>query len=53
MTCADCGGPLGGDAALGIHPRCLSERLPYDAATALIGVAALFLVPFVRVWSAS
>ena len=42
----------GGEAAGGVHPRCLAERLPSDAAVALIATAALFLIPFVRIWSA-
>jgi len=56
--CVICGaaiaGPslIAGDAGTGLHPVCLTERLPYDAAVALIAAAALFLIPFVRVWSA-
>jgi hypothetical protein len=33
------------------HPLSL-ERLLYDATVALLGLAALFLVPFLRIWSA-
>jgi hypothetical protein len=46
--CVVCGAEVAG----GVHPRCLAERLPYDTAIALIATAALFLVPFIRVWSA-
>jgi hypothetical protein len=42
---------FGDDSALALHPGCLAERLPYDAAAALIAAAALFLIPFIRVWS--
>jgi hypothetical protein len=41
-----------GDSDLALHPSCLAERLPYDAATALVAAAALFVIPFIRVWSA-
>ena len=56
--CIACGHPidgpslLTGDTARRLHPDCFAERLPYDAAAALLAVAALFLIPFVRVWSA-
>jgi hypothetical protein len=56
--CGICGAPIAGpsligdDSALALHPDCLAERLPYDAAAALIAAAALFLIPFIRVWSA-
>jgi hypothetical protein len=43
---------IAGDPAGRLHPGCLAERLPYDAAAALIAAAALFVIPFVRVWSA-
>jgi hypothetical protein len=43
---------IAGDSDRGVHARCLAERLPYDAAAALIAAAALFVIPFVRVWSA-
>jgi hypothetical protein len=33
-------------------PHLSLERLLHDAAVALLGLAALFLVPFLRVWSA-
>jgi len=56
-VCAVCHEPIHGpglisDPAESLHPGCLADRLPYDAATALIAAAALFLIPFVRVWSA-
>ena len=56
--CVVCGGAIEGtslvaeDSARGVHPRCLAEHLPHDAAVALIAAAALFLIPFIRVWSA-
>jgi hypothetical protein len=57
--CAICYGPIAGPSLIpadgagrDLHPGCLGERLPYDAAAALIAVAALFLIPFIRVWSA-
>jgi hypothetical protein len=56
--CAICHGPIAGtdliadNSGPGLHPGCLAEHLPYDAAAALIAVAALFLIPFIRVWSA-
>ena len=56
--CVICDGPTVGptlmadDSGHGLHPGCLAEHLPYDAAVALISAAALFLVPFIRVWSA-
>jgi hypothetical protein len=56
--CVICQGPLDGpnlladDSGDGRHPVCLAERLPPDAAVALIATAALFLIPFIRVWSA-
>ena len=43
---------VAGDTARGVHPSCLAEHLPHDAAVALIAAAALFLIPFIRVWSA-
>jgi hypothetical protein len=55
--CVICHGPADGstliadDPGRGLHPDCLAERLPSDAAVALIAAAALFLVPFLRVWS--
>jgi hypothetical protein len=55
--CVICSAPISGstlvvDPGLRLHPSCLAERLPYDAATALIATAALFVIPFIRVWSA-
>jgi hypothetical protein len=56
--CVVCGIPITGpslvadDSGLALDPSCLAERLPYDAATALIAAAALFVIPFIRVWSA-
>jgi hypothetical protein len=56
--CVSCGtaiaGPCldAGDAGTGLHPECLAERLPHDAAVALIAATALFLIPCIRVWSA-
>lgn len=41
-----------GESAERLHPGCLAERMPYDAAVTLAAAAALFLIPFVRVWSA-
>ena len=55
--CVLCGAPIAGpsliadDSALALHPACLAERLPYDAAVALIAAAALFVIPLIRVWS--
>ena len=43
---------IAGESATGLHAECLAERLPYDAAVALIAAAALFVIPFIRVWSA-
>jgi hypothetical protein len=57
-VCALCRRPIegpslsAGDPECGLHPGCLADRLPYDAAAALIAAAALFVIPFVRVWSA-
>jgi hypothetical protein len=56
--CVVCGAPVSGpsvgtnDPGLALHPSCLVERLPYDAATVLIAAAVLCVVPFIRVWSA-
>jgi hypothetical protein len=56
--CVICGAPIAGpsliadDSGPGLHAGCLAERLPHDAAVALIAAAALFVVPFIRVWSA-
>lgn len=55
--CVVCGAPIAGpsliaDGGRDLHPGCLAERLPYDAAAALLAAAALFLIPFIRVWSA-
>jgi hypothetical protein len=56
--CVSCGAPIAGPnlvadhSALALHPGCLAERLAPDAAVALIAAAALFLIPFIRVWSA-
>ena len=56
--CVICHGPLEGpslladDARRELHPACLAERLPYDAGVALVAAAALFVIPFIRVWSA-
>jgi hypothetical protein len=56
--CVSCGAAIAGqsliadDSGAGLHPGCLAERLPYDAGVALVATAALFLIPFIRVWSA-
>ena len=56
--CGVCGAPVAGSSLIAdgagqdLHPGCLAERLPYDAAAALLAAAALFLIPFIRVWSA-
>lgn len=56
--CVICGAPIAGpsliagESGTALHPRCLAERLPYDAAATLIAAAALFVIPFIRVWSA-
>jgi hypothetical protein len=41
--------PRSGDAA---HMACVLERFPHDATVALLGALALFVIPFVRIWSA-
>jgi|tagenome__1003787_1003787.scaffolds.fasta_scaffold20905019_2 hypothetical protein len=57
-SCTLCRLPLDGPrltdprSGAGLHPACFAERLPGDAAVALLSAAALFLLPFVRVWSA-
>jgi hypothetical protein len=57
-VCVICHCPLDGPSVLsdgsahGLHPRCLADSLPHDAAAALLAAAALFLIPFIRVWSA-
>ena len=56
--CVICGAPIAGpsliadDSGTALHPACLAERIPYDAAAVMIATAALFLIPFIRVWSA-
>jgi hypothetical protein len=56
--CFICDGPvdnpslIADDSGRALHPDCLAERVAYDAAVALIAAAALFLIPFIRVWSA-
>jgi hypothetical protein len=56
--CVSCGAPIAGpsligdDSALALHSDCFAERLPSDAGVALVAAAALFLIPFIRVWSA-
>jgi hypothetical protein len=56
--CDICGAPIAGprlvagDSGTAVHAGCFAERLPYDAAAALVAAAALFLIPFIRVWSA-
>jgi hypothetical protein len=57
-VCVICHGPLDGASLLvgesgaATHPACLADRLPFDAGVALIAAAALFLIPFIRMWSA-
>jgi hypothetical protein len=57
-VCVICHGPLHGpspladESGVAMHPACLADRLPFDAGVALIAAAALFLIPFIRVWSA-
>jgi hypothetical protein len=56
--CVICGAPVAGpsliadDSGTALHPACLAERLPYDVAATLLAAAALFVIPFIRVWSA-
>ena len=56
--CVVCAAPIAGPSLIAdgagrdLHPGCLAEHLPYDAAAALLATAALFLIPFIRVWSA-
>jgi hypothetical protein len=40
--------PRSGDA---LHPACVVARLPQDAAVAVLGAAALALLPAVIVWA--
>jgi hypothetical protein len=54
-TCLICGGPIEGprlttdDGAL--HPSCLAERLPHDAALALLAAVGFVLVHTAVVWA--
>jgi hypothetical protein len=56
--CVICQRPLEGpglvvdDSGSGVHPRCLAERLPSDAALAVLAAAGVFLIPLILVWSA-
>ncbi len=52
--CVVCNRPVDGASLLTdeLHPGCFAERLPHDAGVALVAAAAIFLVPFIRVWSA-
>jgi hypothetical protein len=56
--CVICHGPVDGSSLVTgepgavLHAGCLAERLPYDTGVALVATAALFLIPFIRVWSA-
>jgi hypothetical protein len=55
-TCTICeqtiDGPRLGDAGEAVHPACLAERVPQDAAVALAGLLALFLAPTIVIWAA-
>jgi hypothetical protein len=57
-SCSLCRRPLDGStlteprSGRTAHAACVLERLPHDAAVALLATAALFIVPFVRIWSA-
>jgi hypothetical protein len=57
-SCSLCRRPLDGPSLTeprsghSAHTACVLERLPHDATVALLATAALYAVPFVRVWSA-
>jgi hypothetical protein len=54
-TCSICldpiDGPQLGDPGDAMHPACLADHLPQDAAVALGGLIALVLAPPILVWA--
>jgi hypothetical protein len=52
--CVICHRPVDGESLVAeeLHLECFIERFPSDAGVALVAAAALFLIPFIRVWSA-
>jgi hypothetical protein len=49
-TCAACGTALDHTALDGLHPACFAERVPRDAAVAVLGGLVKLFGPLLAVW---